>query len=327
MNTRKHSNQHDSDVQHGSEVTSGSSRSHSTSNGIHVDEPATGQKLVTWGLRIDLSATKKVVHYDFAPLEAFRGASTVFRTARAKKQSGYKPQFWIYGVSDKLNQADVEASVLRCWNQLVDDSSSPASVIDRFESERSRFVLGLFIAERCTEHDISKWLTDAPDLLQDRSMSVVEPESRNRVHVDEANEQAPPLPRLGQSVDSILEAAEAECDRLQAKLQTSIAEQLTELRDRGELGFLTSDEKAAFARRLQALLERVGLRLHCPNCGRTGLLLGGAPYGPAGVGGFRFDHLLIEGRRQRCGSFESLEVVRSFELSPAPPKKSRKYRR
>lgn len=324
MNTRKHSNQHDSDVQHGSEVTSGSSRSHSTSNGIHVDNPATGQKLVTWGLRIDLSATKKVVHYDFAPLEAFRGASTIFRTARPKKRSGYKPQFWIYGVSDKLNQADVEASVLRCWNQLVDDSSSPASVIDRVESERSRFVLGLFIAERCTERDISKWLTDAPDLLQDRSMSVVEPEARNRTQEEDSKQRLPAVPDRAESLDSFFDAEEAELDRIQAELRISIAASLNDLRDRGELDFQKADEKATFARRLQALLDRTGLRLHCPECGRTGLLEGGTPFGPAEVGGFRFDHLLIGGRRQRCSSFVDLEAIRSFELSPSPPKKSRK---
>jgi hypothetical protein len=301
-------------------------RAHPSAEGIRISRPTTTQDPDSWALRVDLSARVKVVSYDYAPIDAFRGASSILRSARRNKRCGYKPQFWIYGVSTKIDQSDIETSVRRSWNLLGDDSSRP-SVTDRVVTERSDFVLGLFVAERCTELDLSQWLTSAADLLQDRSMSVVEPESRNRVHVDEANEQAPPLPRLGQSVDSILEAAEAECDRLQARLQTSIAEQLTELRDRGELGFLTSDEKAAFARRLQALLERVGLRLHCPNCGRTGLLLGGAPYGPAGVGGFRFDHLLIEGRRQRCGSFESLEVVRSFELSPAPPKKSRKYRR
>lgn len=317
LNTSKQSKQQ------GSEVISASSRSHSTANGIRVGKPETVQKLVTWGLRIDLSATNKVVQNDYAPVEAFRGASRVFRAARANKRSGYRPQFWMYGVSQKLHQADVEASVLRSWNRLVDDSAL-ASIIDRVETERSHFVLGLFVAERCTDRDLSKWLTDAPNLLQDRPMSVVEPETSNRALDDQSTQRLPPVPGRAESVDSFLDAADAEFDRIQAEFQISIAARLNDLRDRGELGFQKAAEKATFARRLQLLLDRAGLRLHCPECGRTGLLEGGAPFGPAGTGGFRFDHLLVGGRRQRCGSFESLEEIQRFELSPAPPKKSRK---
>lgn len=118
---------------------------------------------------------------------------------------------------------------------------------------------------------------------------------------------------------SHLRTLDEEINRMQRQIRLQIQERLQVL-----AGCTLNDTRAnqELVREIQAMLERNGLRVRCPECGHPAILRV-SPRSGAKHGVFVFDHT-IDGRRTFHGGRGTLPVLR---LVVKPPRATKRGRR
>ncbi len=224
------------------------------------------------GILVDQDQDRRTDYYNVASENVFRAASRVFEEERASEWPKVLRRLVIYAIEgSNVPLEDAERGIRTC-NARLRASETGAFAEITVHAEAALFVLGAFpwTTRRSTSEE---WLTAAEIRVHDLLVGSI------RAERHPASQAISEFEQLGVTWDRTRQNAADELQELLARLNGP----------NHAIEFRTPDEKKAFARSLQRLLKRLGLRLRCPECGGPSAIRGGV-YGNSKQGVFRFEH-------------------------------------
>ncbi len=225
------------------------------------------------GILIDQDQDRRTDYYNVATETMFRAASRVYEEQRASECPKELRRFVIYAVQGSdVPLAEAESGMLTCDARLRASETGAFAELT-VHTDRALFIVGAFPWHPLVRSTSEKWLTAAQTRVHDLLVGSIRPERHP------ASQAISEFEQLGVTWDRTRQTAAGQLQELLGRLNGP---------DHA-IEFRTPDEKKAFARSLQRLLNRLGLRLQCPECGEPSAIRGGV-YGNSKQGVFRFEH-------------------------------------